>query len=136
MEFTRKEYKEVLIPQGKSIEEFIKNEIQPHITKEIEIPFGDIVCRGRYGEIKEHEFTLYVRKDRIFGSIGGLTIYFDFPKYLTGSCGSVDIYDNYAYGGKFIYNLCLDWQSIKLRLLRDIDSQKRNRDAVLKQFTV
>ena len=66
MLYTRQEYKEKLIPQGKAIEEFIKKEIQPYLVKEVEIPFGDIVRRGRYNEIREHEFKLYIRKDKIF----------------------------------------------------------------------
>ena len=136
MEYTMKEYKDILKPQAKAIEEFIKNEIQPYLTKEIEIPFGNIVHRGRYNEVKEHEFTLYVRKDKVFGKIGGLTVYFDIPEYFKNTCCCIDIYNDYRYGGSFIYNLCLRWQSIKHKLLSEIDSQKRSRDMVLKEFTI
>ena len=136
MEYTKREYEENLKPNAKAIEEFIAREIQPYLTNEIEIPFGDIVRRGRYNEIREHEFTLYVRKDKVFGKIGGLTIYFDIPSYLKGVCGCIDIYNDWGYGGRFIYNLCLRWEAIKFKLLGEVDTQKRRRDAVFKEFKI
>lgn len=136
MEFTKKEYEEILTQRAKAIEQFIKTEIQPHITKEFKISFGDIVHRGRYNEIKEHEFTLYIRNDEIFGMIGGLAIYFNMPEYLKGCCGCIDIYNHYSYGGRFIYYLCLNWQHIKAEMLAEMNKQKQNKNAVFDEFTI
>ena len=136
MKFTRKEYVERLIPQGKSIEEFIKKEIQPYLFEEVVINFGDIVRRGRYNEIKEHEFSLYVRNDSIVGTCGGLSLLFKMEDYQKGVCGWVDIYNDYSYGGDFIYELCLNWQSIKRELLNNINSQKASRNNVFNNFRI
>lgn len=137
MLFTKQEYETILKEQGKSIEQYIQTEIQPYMVEEIEIPFGDIVHRGRYDEIKEHEFTLYVRKDEIYGRCGGLTIYFDLPEYFKGTCGCIDVYNDFGHGGSFLYNLCLNWKRvIKPTLFTQIDAQKRSREAVLKNFEV
>lgn len=136
MEYTRKEYEEILKPNGKAIEEFIRTEIQPYLMTDIEIPFGNIVHRGRCEEIKEQEFTLFVRNDKVFGRIGGLVVYFDMPDYLKGSCGSIDIYNDYGWGGNFLYNLCLNWQTIKAKLNKAVESQKNRRNTALNEFVL
>lgn len=136
MMYTREEYKEKLIPNAKAIEDFIKKEITPYLTENIKIPFGEIVRRGRYNEIKENKHTLFVRKDSILGHTGGLTIYFDIPSYLKNTCGCIDIWNDYGYGGEFIYDLCLEWSHIKFKLLSEVKSQKAKRNAVLNDFVV
>ena len=136
MMYTEEEYKNTLIPNGRAIENFIKTEIQPFLAKDVKIHFGDIVRRGRCSEIRENKFTLYVSKERIRGTCGGLSMHFDIPCYLKGKTGSIDIWDSYGYGGEFLYDLCHEWQSIKSQLLREVKSQKASRDSVLKNFTV
>ena len=136
MEFTKQEYREQLIPNGRMIEEYIKEEIMPNITENITIDFGDIVQRGRYNEIKEHEFSIHVHKDNVSGSCGGLTILFDIKDWQKGVCGYIDVWNNYGYGGEFLFNLCLHWSRIKREMLNSIDRQKSKRQAVLKDFTV
>lgn len=136
MMYTKEEYENTLIPNGRAIENFIKTEIQPFLAKDVKINFGDIVRRGRYSEIRENKFTLYVSKERIHGACGGLSMHFDIPYYLKNSTGSIDIWNSCGYGGEFLYDLCHEWQSIKSQLLREVESQKASRDSVLKNFTV
>ena len=136
MEYTEKEYEEILKPNAKAIEEFIIKKIQPNLTKGIEIPFGDIVYRGRFGDIKENKFILYVEKDKIFGACGGLTIYFNIPNYSKESYYRIDIYNDWYLGGEFIYNLCSEWKTIKSKMLEITDMQKQKRNKVLKNFEI
>ena len=136
MMYTREEYQNKLIPNAKAIEDFIKKEIQSCMVEEIKIPFGEMVCRGRYNEIRETKHCLYVRKDDIFGRTGGLTIYFDIPEYFKNTCGCIDVWNDYGYGGEFIYDLCLEWNRIKFKLLNAVESQNANRNKVLIDFIV
>ena len=136
MEYTREEYIGKLIPQGRKIEEFIRNEVQPYLTKEIEIGFGDVVHRGRFSEITEHEFSIYVRKDEIVGTCGGLSILFNIKEYQRGICGWIDVWNDYSYGGKVLFELCLNWQTIKRKLLADVCNQTEKRRNVLENFQI
>lgn len=136
MEFTKKEYKEILIPNGKKIEEFIKSEIQPYLTGTITVCFGETVERGRYNELKEKEFCLWVRRDEIGGNCGGLTLLFALDDYQKRMTGYIDIYDSYGYGGKFIYELCADWTRIKRILLNAVNEQQTKRKQVLENFKI
>lgn len=136
MMFTREEYNNKLKKNGKAIAEFIKTEIQPYLSEDVKIKFGDIVTRGRYSEIREHKFKLIVQRGKIFGNCGGLTIYFDIPEYLKHTCGCIDIYNDYSYGGEFIYDLCLEWYRIKTELINEVKRQNKNRNAVLNDFVV
>lgn len=136
MMYTREDYKNKLIPNAKAIEDFIKKEIQPYLVENIKIPFGDIVRRGRHSEIRENKHCLYVQKDRVFGNTGGLTIYFDIPDYLKSTCGCIDVWNDWGYGGEFIYDLCLEWNSIKFKLLNAVENQNANRNKVLNDFVV
>ena len=136
MMYTREDYKNKLIPNAKAIEDFIKKEIQQNLVEEIKISFGEIVHRGRYNEIRGSKHCLYVHKDRIFGNTGGLTIYFDIPKYLKNTCGCIDVWNDCGYGGEFIYDLCLEWNHIKFKLLNAVEIQNANRKKVLNDFVV
>lgn len=136
MKYTEKEYEEILKPNAKAIEEFIIKEIQPNLIEGIEIPFGDIVYRGRCGEIREKKYMLYVEKDKMFGRCGGLTIYFNIPNRLKEAYFCIDIYNDWYCGGEFIYSLCSEWKTIKSKLLEITNMQKQNRDKVLKMFEV
>ena len=136
MRFTREEYTEKLIPQGKKIEEFVKNEVQPYLTEEIKVSFGEIVERGRYNEIREHQFSIYVSKNELVGTCGGLSILFDMRDDQKGVCGLIDVWDNYGHGGEFLFELCLNWQTIKRKLLNGVEDQKKKRSEVFDNFQV
>lgn len=136
MMYTREEYKNTLIPNAKAIDDFIKKEIQNCMVEEIKIPFGGIVRRGRCNEIRESKHYLYVRKNEIFGRTGGLTIYFNIPEYLKHTCGCIDVWNDCGYGGEYIYDMCLEWNHIKVQLLKAVESQNANRNKVLNNFVV
>ena len=136
MKFTKKEYDSILKERAKEIETYIESEIQPYITEEIKIDFGDYVRRGRYGEVKEREFTLIIRKDCIFGNCGGLVLYFKIPYYMKNCCGSIDIYDDWTYGGRFIYDLCSNWQSVKGSIITMVKCQKIKKERVFDKFKI
>jgi hypothetical protein len=132
-----KEQVEKLHNNGRAMEVYIKTEIMPYLKDEVKVDFGDMVTRGRYGEIKEKNYKLYVSKDEVWCKQGGLGIMFDIKDYQRGVCGWIDLWskeDGWALD--CLYNLSLNWASIKAKLNDYVKEQKAKDDAVFNDFMI
>lgn len=136
MKFTNEQVTK-LHSNGRAMEMYIKTEIMPCLKDEIEVAFGDIVSRGRYGEIREKDYTLYVRKDKVWCRQGGLGIMFDIEDYQRGVCGWIDLWDKKdGWALDCLYNLSLHWSDIKAKLNNYVRNQKSKDTAVFDDFAI
>lgn len=109
----------------KQIEEYLRGLI-PNVRENISVPFGKIVTRGRYGEVREPNFELIVTKDGVWGWAGCLRYEFDESKVRNGR--------TYVYAHPdYMEELTANWFNIKCHINTAIQQQE-SRISAIKNF--
>ena len=106
-----------------AIKDYIKREIQPHISSQITVDFGQMKDYYPYGE-REREFHLYVSPNNISGRSGGLGLEFD-KEYKSSSLSST-VYNHLDYAVR----LLKEWYSIKATLIAAVKNEAETRNVI------
>ena len=120
MKYTQAE-KERIYANLDAIKAYIEREIQPRITSQVTVDFGETKSYADWS--REKEFHIYVYPEGIRGRIGGLGISFE--------KNPADKYEPTAYKHlDFAVGLIREWQSVKAILITAVQNEAETRNAI------
>lgn len=105
-----------------AIKAYIEREIQPKITSEVKVDFGQM--KTYYHGDREKEFHLYVSPRNISGRIGGLGL--NFERTPTSSSYGATAYQHLDY----VVGLLQEWHSIKATLHTAVQKEAETRNVI------
>lgn len=105
-----------------AIKAYIEREIQPNITGDITVDFGEM--KTYYRGDREREFHLYVRNNSISGRSGGLGLSFDKDDERSSLSSTVYEWIDYAVA------LIREWHNIKAILLTAVANENETRNMI------
>ena len=121
MKYTQAE-KEKICANLDAIKSYIERNVQPNITGDITVDFGEMktYCNGD----REKEFHLYVRPNRISGRIGGLGLEFEREYKSSSLTSTVYAHMDYAIA------LLREWHNIKATLHTAVQYENETRNLI------
>jgi hypothetical protein len=121
MKYTQAE-KEKIHANLDAIKAYIEREIQPNITGDITVDFGEM--KTYYHGDREREFHLYVRPNRISGRSGGLGLEFEREYKSQSLVSTVYAHMDYAIA------LLKEWHNIKATLHTAVAHENETRNMI------